>query len=290
MNRYLLFNFLYVFIFLVSSSVFSNEVRIPADRYDRHKLPNVLLQSALSRSDKYRASFPFGDIESLPLSTRIQSLRNNEVDVFCALSKPDYEKEFEAIYIPLYRGLMGMRLAIIKRDNQDIFKNIRTLNDLKRYTAGQGKLWADTKILGANNLPLVTELKYSNMFRMLEAERFDYFPRGAHEPWSEVKDNAQLDLMVDPHLMLWYDAPFYIFVKKSNTTLATFLTEQFNNMITDGEFTKLFYNDPEVIAALTNANLADRTIIKLKNPYLTSNTPMHRPELWYNPKDRLENF
>ncbi len=273
-----------------STRLSASEILVPIDRHDKERLPAKLLKAAINRGGKYTITYPFGNIDSLPFSTRIQGLRNREFDIFAAISKPEYEREFQAIYVPLYRGLMGMRLAIVKRSNKGMFKNINDIDDLRKFTAGQGKLWADSTILEANNLPIVKELKYTNLFRMLEADRFDYFPRGAHEPWTEIADNNALDLIVDEHIMLWYDAPFYFFVRKSNTELANHLTEQFNQMIASGEFYDFFINDPDVEIALTNADLASRKIIRLNNPHLTPATPMHRTELWHNPAENLESL
>jgi len=271
--------------FFISNMVQADTIRIPRDVGDIPKLPNKLLVAALKRGNQYDSVFPYGDIASLPFSTRLQGVRNNELDIFNAMSSRELENEFQAIYIPIYKGLMGMRLAIVKQSNRELFSRVESLQDLKQFTAGQGTYWADSKILEANNLPLVKEMKYSNMFRMLEAERYDFFPRGAHEPWAEVEQRPELNLTVDPHIMLSYKAPFYFFVPKNNKQLAKHLTEQLNAMIEDGSFEEIFYNDAEVEKALTQGNFQKRRIIELLNPQLSDNTPTNRSELWYNPAE-----
>lgn len=269
----------------VSASCWADTIKIARAANDKGRLPDLLLNAALERGGKHQATYPYGDIETLPLSTRINGLKNGELDVFFALSTPEYEQEFIPIYIPIYRGMMGMRLAIIKKENINIFEGINNIEGLQTLSAGQGKFWADTNILEYNALPVVKSLKYKNLFRMLEADRFDYFPRGIQEPWAEVEQHENLSLAVDPHIMLWYTAPFYYFVPRSKPELATHITEQLEAMIEDGSFMSLFNREPYIQTALQQANIEQRTIIKLKNPFLSEKTPVQRKELWYTPNN-----
>ena len=109
---------------LLSPSISQAEtVKVPRAANDMGRLPDLLLNAALKRGDKHRISYPYGNIETLPLSTRINGLKNGDFDIFAALSTPEYEQEFIPIYIPIYRGMMGMRLAIVKKENKDIFCN-----------------------------------------------------------------------------------------------------------------------------------------------------------------------
>ena len=270
---------------LLTTAAHAQEVRLPMQTNEKNNLTDLLIAEAIQRSSNYTVAYPYGDIEHLPLSKRINDVRNGELDAFYAMTSPEYEEEFQAVYVPLYRGLMGMRLAIVKRENQQLFASVKTLNQLKQYSAGQGKFWADAKILQQNGLPTVLELKYPNLFRMLEAERFDYFPRGIHEPWSEIEKWHALDLSVEPNIMLHYTAPFYCFVNKNNPQLAQHITEQLHGMIDEGRFQVLFENDAKVKSALQQANIHQRHILKIDNPYLSQHTPLDNPKLWLKPED-----
>lgn len=258
-------------------------VKVPRAENDMGRLPDLLLNAALERGGQHHITYPYGNTKTIPLSTRIHGLKNGDLDIFAALSTPEYEQEFIPVYIPIYRGMMGMRLAIVKKENKDIFKNVNTLDDLREFSAGQGTFWADSKILEYNALPLVKSLKYTNLFRMLEADRFDYFPRGIQEPWAEIKNHEDLNLTVDSHIMLWYTAPFYFFVSRSNPELAEHITDQLEAMIADGSFMQIFYRDPEIKKALQLANIENRKILKIKNPFISDKTPIDRTELWYTP-------
>lgn len=267
----------------VSSLAVAENVRIPMVKHEQNKLHSVLLHEALRRGGVYSTQYPFGIPTSLPLSTRIQAVRNHQLDIFATMTSKEHEDEFLPIYVPLYRGMMGMRIPIIRKNNSSLFSKVENIQDLKQLTAGQGKLWSDSDILEANELPLIRELKYPNLFRMLEADRFDYFPRGIHEPWQEVETYKELDLIVDKHIMIWYTAPFYYFVHKSNTKLATHLTEQLLSMVEDGVFQRLFEQNIDVAQALERADIKNRTIIRLSNPFLPAVTPVENKALWFDP-------
>ena len=49
---------------------------------------------------------------------------------------------------------------------------------------------------------------------MLEGGRYDYFPRGVHEPWSEITARPHLPLTVEKHILVKYPMPAYLFVNK----------------------------------------------------------------------------
>lgn len=273
---------------VASHALAAQTVRLPAETAQHHKFPDQLIVEIFKRSSEYKATYPYGTIESLPLSTRINDVRSGTLDVFFALSKPAYEEEFQAIYFPIYRGLLGWRLAIVRASDRDLLQHATTIKDLQQYKAGQGALWGDTNILESNQLPVVKEHKYTNLFRMLDAERFDYFPRGIAEPWLEVERERALNLTVDPHVVLRYTAPFYFFVRKGDTALANHIKQILEDMLADGSFMALYYQNEEIRMAFSLANLGKRQIIELNNPHLSANTPIDRPELWVSKQELLQ--
>ncbi|KMT64167.1 hypothetical protein XM47_15765 [Catenovulum maritimum] len=248
----------------------------------------VLLKSLINRDNKYQLNF-MDDGTGIQLSEAKlhNDLLNDKIHIIWTLTSKSHEEKFQAIYIPIYRGMYGMRIPIVTKQNQNIFHGVKTLDDLKKFKAGQGSFWADTKILQANNLPVVKELKYINLFHMLEGDRFDYFPRGIPEPWAEIEREQALDLVVESNIMIRYTAPFYFFVNKSNKKLASYLTASLNSLISSGEYNKMFYSHPDIKSALNKANLKQRNVIHLKNPELTSATPTDRAELWFDPNQSL---
>lgn len=240
-----------------------------------------LLKLAFSKlPDKYEMQ------ETVPNTSEervVTMLMDNQLDIVWYATTDDLEERLQPIRIPMYRGLLGYRVLMIKKGTQHKFNGIKTLEDLKKISLGQGRFWADTGVLTANNLNVVKVLKYEGLFYMLDGDRFDAYPRGAHEPWSEMQRYPQLSLDVEQNLLLAYTNPFYFFVNKSNTKLAADIERGLRIAIEDGSYNEYFFNDPTVKDVMTKANLKGRTIIRLDNPSLPKNTPLNDKSLWFDP-------
>lgn len=215
----------------------------------------------------------------------MEEVSTGGLDLFWNSSNAEKEALYRPVRICLYKGLLGNRIFIINKDNQAKFDKVKTLDDLKRLTIGQGKTWADTKILEANGLNVVKANKYESLFYMVEGGRFDAFSRGVHEPFGELASHPNLpNLTVEKGLMLVYRMPFYLFVNKDNKTLADDLETGLNRAIADGSFDQTFFNDPSVKDVLAKANMKSRRAFYLDNPTLSKETPLDRKELWFDPQ------
>jgi hypothetical protein len=155
---------------------------------------------------------------------------------------------------------------------------------LKIYSAGQGHDWPDTTILRNNNLSVEASGTNESLFKMLQADRFQYLPIGVLELPSVKNNHDDLDVEVEQTLALHYPSAFYFFVNKKNVALAQALRSGLNIAIQDGSFDKLFeqFNG----ALIKQAHLNTRTVIELKNPLLTDETPLSSRELWFSNQDR----
>lgn len=240
-----------------------------------------LLKLALSKiPEKYEWD------ESTPTNTEariIQMVDENQLDICWYATTNEFEERMRPIRIPMFKGLLGYRVMMIKKGTQSKFDGIRTLEDLRRVSLASGRFWADTDVLLANGLNVVKVLKYDGMFFMLDGNRFDAFPRGAHEPWAEMARYPNLELEVEKNLLLVYPNPFYFFVNKSNAELAKNVEKGLRIAMEDGSFDEYFLNDPAVKDVLAKANLKERTIIQLKNPTLPKLTPLDDKSLWFDP-------
>jgi hypothetical protein len=245
-----------------------------------HSYAKDLLKVALSKiPEKYEWAEQTVDSEA----RQIQMIEDGQLDIVWYATTNEFEERLMPIRICIFKGLLGYRVLMIKKGTQHKFNSIRTIEDLRKVSLGQGRYWADTNILTANGLNVVKVVKYESLFFMLDGDRFDGFPRGAHEPWSEIQRYSQLDLDVETNLLLSYTNPFYFFVNKSNTELAKNIEQGLRIAIEDGSFEKYFMSDPTVKAAFQQANLKNRTIIPLDNPSLPKLTPINDKSLWLDP-------
>lgn len=242
-----------------------------------------MIQLALKHIDKkYKlvvTKEPYSQVKIM------EEVTNGNLDLYWNSSNAEKESRFTPVRICLYKGLLGNRIFIINKNNQSKFDNIKTLEDLKTITIGQGKTWADTKILESNGLTVVKANKYESLFLMVDGGRFDAFSRGVHEPFGELDSHANLkDLTVEKHLMLVYRMPFYLFAAKDNKALAKDLEAGLNAAIADGSFDQVFFGDPAVQDVMAKADMKNRRSFFLDNPTLSKETPLDRKELWFDPK------
>ncbi|GGY61351.1 hypothetical protein GCM10011613_00930 [Cellvibrio zantedeschiae] len=214
-----------------------------------------------------------------------EEVKTGGLDLIWTTTGKETEEELEPIRIPLFKGLLGCRIFIINKNDQAKFDKVETFEDLKKLKFGQGKTWADGKILEANGLNVIKTYKYENLFYMVEGGRFDAFPRGVHEPFGELALRPKLDLAVEKNILLIYKMDLYLYTSKNNRKLAKELEDGFNKAIADGSFDKLFYSSPQVKDIIEKANMKNRKVFYLDNPTLSKETPLDRKELWADPKD-----
>lgn len=214
--------------------------------------------------------------------------RGEVLDVLWTVTSRVREKALLPVRIPLLKGLMGYRLLIIRQQDEARFARVDTLAELRSLTAGQGRDWPDADILAANGLPVVAGASYNSLFLMLQAGRFDYLPRGLNEPYDELRQRPDLQLMVEPHLLLVYPTAEYFFVNKNNESLARRIRIGLLRAIEDGSFAYLLQHFPANAEAFARSDLEARTFIYLNNPLLPEATPVENLSLWYfSPRDPL---
>jgi len=210
----------------------------------------------------------------------VEMVKEGSMSVMWTGASEAMEAQLIPVRIPAYKGLMGHRIFIIRKNDQARFNTVTSLEDLREIKMGQGRTWADTKILESANMHIIKTLKTEGLFWMLDGARFDAFPRGVHEPWTEVSSRPHLELTVEKNLVLKYMMPYYIYVTPGKHILAKQITQGLESAIADGTFDRYFFSDPQVKSALELSKLKDRRIYSIDNPNLPKSTPVNRPELW----------
>lgn len=247
----------------------------------RHEYYFKLLTLALAKGSNQTTSFELRESTHHMTQDRgIQQLANGrEIDVIGSTTSNAIEKLLKPIRIPLVKGLLGYRVLIIKKGDQDKFDAIESVEELRQYTAGQGHDWPSTKVLQANGIRVSTTSSYEGLFNMLKAGRFDFFPRGMTEAWLELAAHKGLGLAVEKTLLLYYPSPVYFFVNKENTQLAEAIETGLLRAIEDGSFDQLFHSHYSHKEMFTLAKLEHRTVIYLQNPLFPAKTPINNRKL-----------
>lgn len=248
----------------------------------RTQYPANLLALGLSKSGE---KFEIEPSEGVMLQGRALKLltAGKAVDVVWSMTSIEREDQLLPIRIPIYKGLIGWRLALIKEGDQKKFAAINHLDLLKPLFAGQGHDWPDTEILLKNDFQVSGVASYEGLFKMLELNRFDYFPRSIVEVWAEADLHASKGIVVEQSFVIRYKTAFYFFVNKNNQRLARLLTKGLYKSIDDGSFRELFMKNHQAI--LAKAQLKKRKIFTISNPILPVKTPLNDAELWFEMDD-----
>jgi len=225
-----------------------------------------LLHLALSKTEATDGPFQVIQYPNLLTKARFEAelKRQGVIDLIWATTNTNLETTFLPIRISLLKDLNSYRVFLIRKDDQEKFNQIKTLNDLRKLKAGQGSHWSDTDILLANDLPVVTSPLFEPLFNMLIGKRFDYFPRGLDEVWNEEKLFGDKGISIEKHLMLNYSASKYFFVNKKNPALADRIERGLKIAIADGSFDILFNSIPGYKRGTEEIANKKRLIFKLK--------------------------
>lgn len=199
-------------------------------------------------------------------------------DLAWTMTSLEREAELLPIRVPVDRGLIGYRLAFVRAADAQRWRGVRTLRDLSRDVAGQGRDWPDTEILRANGLRVETASRYEALFDMLRLGRIDYLPRSVIEIDDEAATLMAHDLVIEPHLLLRYPAASYLFVRPNRPQLAADLQRGLEAAVADGSFQRLFQQ--HYGALIARHHLAQRRTLQLVNPLLPPATPLDRPAYW----------
>lgn len=253
----------------------------PADDYGRYvvELMGLALQrSGLPHRLQAMPSFQIsqGRVE-LELGQE-----SSRLDLVWSTTSRSREQAIVPLRVPLDRGLLGWRVALIRREDQAQWLKPPTLAALALRRAGQGLHWPDTEILRANGLDVVTALSGRQLLDMLHRRRIDYFPRSVLEVQGELESYAPLNLVVAPGFVLRYPAASYAFLSPKLRKLAPPLTQALEALVRDGSLERVFRR--HFHARLMALELAQRQLIALKNPSLPAETPLQRPEFWWSPR------
>ncbi len=239
-----------------------------------------LFQLALEKSGE---SFQIKTVSipsSIPQGRSILLLQQDYYNVHWMTTNPERESLLLPIRIPLFKGLIGVRLMLIHRDTPNLFAYVKSVDQLKAFLAGQGRDWPDTQLLRQQGFRVQEATRADELIRMLSKKRLDYFPRSILEIWHEKQLFESLPIEIDQHIALHYPSAIYFFVTKENTSLHNAIERGLNKAIADGSFDELF--DQYIGMDLKNSHFSKRTVINIPNPNMTKETPLTKSQYWFS--------
>jgi len=226
---------------------------------------HLLLRLALEKTEG-PFSIEFYPHELTSPRRALELKRNGVINIMWDGTNVQRERDLLPIRISLVRDLNDYRVFLIRKEDEARFRDVHTMQELRKLTAGAGVNWPSVDVLRHNGLRVETAVNYSSLFPMLKAKRFDYMPRGVHEAWAEEQQYGKDGLMVEPTIFLHYRVPFYFFVSKDNKAMAERVEKGLKLALADGSFDKLLNGYPAFKRALSEIAARKRKVFELELP------------------------
>ena len=213
----------------------------------------------------------------------VELTTGKNINVYFALTRSDMEEIAIPIRIPVRRGIVNYRLLLIKRGTENFFSNVNTLDDLKKIRVGVDTAWAAHKTLLYHGFNIIPVADYDSMFNMLARKRFEYIPRAPNEIFDEIERHPGefYDFIIEPTLAIYMPSATYVFVSKEFPRIADRLKEGLELMVKNGDLLKIFHTF--FYDSILKANIKNRKIINIVNPYLPETVPVDDSTLWFDP-------
>lgn len=192
-------------------------------------------------------------------------LNGRHLDVMSAASSSELDPQLIALRFPILQGLLGHRLCLIRKGDQARFDGLATAHDFRerKIRICQGTHWPDTKILKRNGLLVEDSESYHALFDRLKSGGCDCFLRGAQEIWPEYQSRHS-DFEIERDLVVRYQQPGVVYVKKNNPALAVRLELGLLRSLENGSYQALM--DELLGEQLKNLRLSERQPIVINNP------------------------
>ncbi|WP_141239796.1 amino acid ABC transporter substrate-binding protein [Candidatus Dactylopiibacterium carminicum] len=247
----------------------------------------TVLREALRRTEKSHGPWRIEYVRhSMARARMLEAMQDgHSINLAIVATQPDWESKLLVVRIPVDMGLSGLRIGLIRQQDQPLMARILGLEDLRRLRLGVGMGWSSKLILEANEMRLEMALNQDALARMLHAGRLDYFPRSISEAFTEHARLAAVlpDLAIDRELLLDMPLPTYVFVSPKAPRLAERISAGMETMVRDGSLLRM------VIKAhgeqLARAGLCSRRLIRMPNPLLDERHGLTQRALWFDPRD-----
>ncbi|SMF48289.1 hypothetical protein SAMN02745866_03135 [Alteromonadaceae bacterium Bs31] len=244
-----------------------------------------LLNLALQKTRKDFGPCEAKLIEATIPRSRVQLKlnRGEEYDVIPLTVSRERDTSLLPVPFPVYRGLMGYRILVVRSNSSPDFSQVNSAADLADFSYGVGETWVDNHVLSFNGLNTVKGLNTAALYEMLKLKRFDALIRGSHEVISDKKRVSHENTSAEEKLVIAYPLPVNFYVRRGNTGLANRLHTGFERAYNDGSIDTHFDNNPLVKQTIEEMHLLKRKFIYLCNPTLLRDAAIDSDKYWLIP-------
>lgn len=183
---------------------------------------------------------------------------------------PNREDTLLAAYMPIYLGTTGLRLFMARPETAARLEAVTSVEELRKFTMGQGLGWPDGKILIDQGFS-VAYGRYKTLHRMLDAKRFDLYPRAYWQiagEWSWMKDQAP-GIIVTSDVALYYPQPIYFFFSPKEPDLRDAIEAGLIKAHATGKLLDLLRAHPDTSPSFSQIDLDKIRVIRAENPEIS---------------------
>ncbi|PKI16488.1 hypothetical protein [Colwellia sp. 12G3] len=275
----------------VALKAHANDIRILAPRAKIDPVYDYFIELTrlvLSKSEHLypKSKLVFVAHDDVTQGRSLMLLEDNYVDILWTGTNARRELRYLPVRIPLFRGLLGYRVLLIRQEDKEKFLQIKAPEQLKKLNACQGAHWPDSDILEANGYLVSRVVHFNAMFKMLAKKRCDYFPRAIFEGYAEQRITMQKypNVILMDELILHYNFPIYYFVEKNNTVLAKRLDSGLKTALDDGSLMNLMRTHRVSKHLFPLEKWQGKRYFELSNDILGSDLSLKNQQFWLNLK------
>ena len=233
-----------------------------------------LLTLALDKTVKQYGPYTLEPSGGMNFARAIHLVETNQKPNF--FIKLSYEKQFSSnlvhTSIPIDLGIVGYRVCFISPQADKRLSSKPSLAELKRLLHGQGKGWADVKILESNGFQVFENSSYEGLFLMVANNRVDLFCRGVNELYDEFHAHKSIPgLQYDKRFVLYYPLPRFFYTHRDNIEALERISLGLSLAFEDGSLQKLWRSAYQT--SIEFSQLSQRELIPLENPTLEALEP-----------------
>ncbi len=250
-----------------------------------------LLQEVLQRTEREYGPYQIDLAPEYMERERMlrELVRGTVVNVIASLAQPRWEQSLISVQIPIDLGLQSWRVALINQKDQQRFRSVQTVDEVKRLSVGVGHGWASHVLLTAEKFNVVTGVNFEGLYEMLNRGRFDYFLRGVNEVFPEL-DGHQLkypSLALDDSFVVRLPLPWLFFISPASPRLGERISAGMEAMLKDGSLKRFMLGYHKDF--LVRAKLCTRRVFEVPNANVSS-VLLARKDVWFNPLDPVNGF
>jgi len=249
-----------------SINFWSGNRSLTRQRYERD-----IFSEILNATQAKWGKIEFNELtEDFPGEEESKAFTSKNIDVLVSVAgNPKFKtSEVICLTIPIAKNLLGYRILIIKKEDQETFNAVQQADDLKKRVHGIPETWNDASIFRANKYQVTEEGDFTDIFERLATHKFDYCTFGANEVL-EIYHNRVAhypELEMEQKLLLFYPFPLVFYVHPEQKQLAQRIEEGLHSIIYEGKLDHIFetyYKD-----IVSQLQLNNRKLIQLNNPLI----------------------